>query len=136
MSSNKIEKLKILEGNDMFPSIRSNEFLLLDKEAVPKIGDVILIENRYGMKIAHRLIHRFGGYYFTRGDNCPVFNFPSRKDKVLGVIVSKYKKVEKNPLLGLFLGLFLAYFIFYNLFFDIKKKKEFLMLKIISKYLA
>lgn len=119
----------------MSPAIDPKEYYLLNKDAEPKIGDVIVILNRYNKKIAHRLINEFCGYYFTKGDKCQVVNFPSKRKEVLGVVIGKHKKIETNFLLNLFLDFFLLYFLIYNLFFDIKKKKEFLILRFFSKLL-
>lgn len=134
MSLKNLEKVKVLYGNDMQPGIRPNEMLLLDKSAEPRIGDVILFENKFGVKIAHRLIHEFAGYYFTRGDNCPVLNFPFRKDRIIGVIVGKSKKIQRKPVAELLLIPFIPQFIIYSRFFDLKKKKYFLLLTKASKY--
>ncbi|MBN1169649.1 S24/S26 family peptidase [Candidatus Micrarchaeota archaeon] len=132
MSLKNLEKVKVLYGNDMQPSIDPKETLLVDRTVEPKIGDVILFENRYGMRIAHRLLHKCAGYYFTKGDNCRFFNFPFKKDKVLGVVVGKEMPVIKNRVGEFFILLFLPYFILYSKAFDLKKKKHFFLLKAAS----
>jgi hypothetical protein len=134
MSSGNLQKVKILYGNDMYPSIDPKETLYLDSEKAPEIGDVVLFENRFGMKIPHRLMHKAWGYYFTRGDNCQWFNYPFKKDKLMGVIVDRNVPVIKSRVGEFFLALFLPYFIFYCRLFDIKKKKKFLPLKFASLF--
>ena len=136
MSLKHLEKLRVIGGDDMFPVIYPEENLLMDKSAEPKQGDVVLFANRYGVKIAHRLIHSFLGYYFTRGDNCPIFNFPCRRKDILGVVVGKCASVKCGFSLRFFLNLFLFYYIAYSSLFDVKKKKVFLSLDIISRILA
>jgi len=134
MQLKNLEKLEILEGNDMFPNILPHEKLLLDKTTKPRIGDVVLFKNRYGIKIPHRLIHCFMGYYFTRGDNCNYFNFPAYKKSILGVVVGKFKKIKQNKLMSICLDLFIIYYDLYRSLFDIKKKRHFLFLKLITKF--
>jgi hypothetical protein len=136
MSLKNLERLRILEGSDMFPCILPTETLLLDKKAEIKIGDVVLFENRFGLKIAHRLIHKFGNYYFTRGDNCPYLNMPRHKKDIFGKVLRKHRKVKQNKLMNIFLDLFLAYYTFYKSLFDIKKKKHFFLLKLITRSFA
>lgn len=118
----------------MYPSIDPKEHLYLDSEAKPEIGNVVLFENRYGIRIAHRLMYQCAGYYFTRGDNCPVIGFPFRKDKLLGVIVGKNRPVPKKPAAEFLLTLFLPQFFLYSMLFDIRKKKYFLLLSMASRY--
>ncbi len=118
----------------MHPSIDPKERLYLDSGAEPEIGDVVLFENRYGIRIAHRLMYKCAGYYFTRGDNCPVIGFPFRKDKLLGVIVGKGRMVPRKPAAELLLALFLPQFIIYSRLIDIRKKKYFLLLTMASRY--
>ena len=134
MSLKNLEKVNVLYGNDMYPSIDPKEKLLLDRNARPEIGDVVLFENRFGMKIPHRLIHEFAGYYFTRGDNCRWFNFPCRKKDVLGVIVGKKTPVIRSRMGELVLAAFLPYYILYCRLFDIKKKKWFILIRLASKF--
>ncbi|NYZ77397.1 S24/S26 family peptidase [Candidatus Micrarchaeota archaeon] len=134
MSLRNLEKLKIVEGDDMSPSIDPRELLLLDKGAVPEIGDVVLFENRFGVKIAHRLIHRFCGYCFTKGDKCPLFDFPFKKEKLMGVVVGKRKHVKKKFLADLLLAFFLPQFIIYSKIFGLKNKKYFRALSFASRY--
>jgi signal peptidase I len=81
MRSN-LEKLRIIRGNDMHPAISPSEYLLMDRSAPPKPGDVVVFENKFGCRVAHRLIHEIAGFYFTKGDNCPLFNFPFRRDRL------------------------------------------------------
>ena len=133
MSLKNLEKVKILYGNDMQPSIKPNEMLLLDKSAKPMIGDVILFENKFGVKIAHRLIHKFAGYYFTKGDNCPDMNFPFTKDKIIGVVVGKSEKIERKIIAEMLLVPFIVQFMIYSKFFDLKKKRVFILLTEASK---
>lgn len=134
MSLKNLEKVKVIYGNDMYPSIDPDETLLLDRKAKPEIGDVILFENRFGMKIPHRLIYKVAGYYFTKGDNCRRFNFPFRKERIIGVIVGKKVPVIKNRLGELILALFLPYFIIYSMLFDIKKKRCFILILLASEF--
>lgn len=134
MSSGNLQRLKIMWGNDMYPCIEPRETLYLDAAAKPDVGDVVLFESRYGMRILHRLLFEFCGYYFTRGDNCPVFNFPFRKDKLLGVVPGKGMKVHRNPVGDLLLVLFLPYFEAYRRLFDLKKKRHFILLGIASGF--
>jgi hypothetical protein len=134
MSLKNLEKLRIVEGNDMSPSIDPRELLLLDKEAAPEIGDVVLFENRFGVRIAHRLIHRIGGYCFAKGDNCPLFDFPFKKERLLGVVVGKRKRVEKKFLADILLALFLPQFIIYSKVFGLKNRKYFRVLSFASRY--
>ncbi len=129
-----LQKVKVLYGNDMQPCIMPNEILLLDKSADPRIGDVVLFENKFGIKIAHRLIHEFAGYYFTRGDNCPIFNFPIRKEKILGVIAGKSRKIQRKRIAELILMAFVPQFIIYSRLFDLKKKRYFFLLNKASGY--
>jgi len=117
----------------MFPAIYPGEMLLLDRGAEPAPGDVILFQNRFGLNIAHRLYHSTGGWYFTRGDNCAIFNFPCRRKDISGIIVGKSGAVESGVLLRSFLNLFLLYYIPYTLVKDTKKKRNFLLLDIISR---
>jgi len=126
------KKLKIKEGNDMYPSIHPDDILLLETKVEPKIGDVILFKNRFNLKIAHRLIYKIGKFYFTKGDNCIVFNFPEEKTNIEGVIVGKYKQLKVNLFIKISLNLFLVYFLIFNL----KNKRRSLLLKFISKYIA
>jgi phage repressor protein C with HTH and peptisase S24 domain len=58
-----LERLRIIKGDDMFPSICPGEILLLDRSAEPKAGDVVLFTNRFGMRIGHRLIYVAGKYH-------------------------------------------------------------------------
>ncbi|MCX6773401.1 MAG: S24/S26 family peptidase [Candidatus Micrarchaeota archaeon] len=132
MFSKNLEKIKVLEGNDMFPSIDPREFLLLDRAAKPSIGDVIVFENRLGMRIAHRLIYRLGEYYFAKGDNCPCFDLPIRERDIVGVVIGKSKEAERNRLGELFLGVFLVYYLACSRLFDSKKKGKFITLRIVS----
>jgi len=134
MPSKNLEKLKIMYGNDMYPSIDPKEQLLLDRKLTPGIGDVILFRNRFGMSIAHRLLHKFAGYYFTKGDNCPFFNFPFKEDMILGVVVGKKMPVIRNMAGEISLALFLPYFMLYSRIFDIRRKKAFLPLKFASLF--
>ena len=127
-----LRKLTIIKGNDMTPSIKPEESLLLDEKAISRTGDVILFENRFNFKIAHRLIYKTKNYYFTKGDNCIVFNFPEKKDKIKGVIVGKYKEIKISWLLKIALRLFLIYFLFSKL----ENKKRSLLLKFVSKYIV
>jgi hypothetical protein len=129
-----LEKLRIVGGDDMSPSINPKESLLLDKEAAPELGDVVLFENRFGKKIAHRLLHRFGGYCFTKGDNCPRFDFPFPEDKLLGVVVGKTRSAEKKLLAGILLAVFLPQFIIHSRLFGLKNKKFFLLLSMASRH--
>jgi len=136
MSFSHLEKIEILEGNDMFPCILPHEKLLLDKSENPKIGDVVLFVNRYGMRIPHRVIHIFGNYYFTRGDSCRYFNFPCHRKDILGVVLGKNKDIIKKPAMNIFLDIFLLYFLIYKSLFNIKKKKEFWSLCLVTKLFA
>lgn len=133
MSSKNLERLKVMEGNDMFPSIDPGEFLLLDRTAKPEIGGVIIFENRFGIKIAHRLLYKVSGYCFTKGDNCACFDFPVAKKDILGVVVGKRTNAKKNGLGELLLDLFLRYYLAYSRFFDIKKKRKSIILAMISR---
>lgn len=128
------EKLKIAEGDDMSPSISPKEMLLLDKAAAPALGDVVLFENRHGVLVAHRLLHRFAGYSFTKGDNCPLFDFPFSDKKLRGVIVGKSRLVRKSIFADILLSLFLPQFILHSLLFGLKNKKYFLLLSIASRH--
>lgn len=134
MSLNQLEKIRIIKGNDMSPAIDPKEYLLLDKKITPKPGDILVFTNRFGLKIAHRMIYSFRNYFFLRGDNCPCFDFPCNKKFVLGVVNKKYRKIKCNFFAKILLVLFLFYYIIYSKFFNIKKKKKFLILKIISKF--
>jgi hypothetical protein len=134
MSLPDLQKLKIMWGNDMYPSIDPREQLLLDTKADPEIGDVVLFENRYGIRIPHRLLFRFMGYYFTRGDNCAIINFPFRGDKLLGVIHGKRIPVHRNPLGEPILALLLPYYELYSRLFDMKRKKHFILLTLASRF--
>jgi signal peptidase I len=129
-----LEKLRVVGGDDMSPRINPKEFLLLDKKSAPQLGDVVVFENKFGYRIAHRLLHRFGGYYFMKGDRCTRFNFPVRKDKIFGVVVGKRRPVKKNMFAGLLLALFLPQFVLYSKLYDLRKKKYFLLLSMASKY--
>ena len=131
-----LEKLRIIEGDDMFPSIYPEEMLLLDRSCEPKKGDVVLFRNRFGIRIAHRLIFRVGQYCFTRGDNCPIINFPCKRSEIEGVIAGKYSDVENSFCSIILLWLFLQYYLLYKIIFDVKKKKQFLLLDFISRYFA
>jgi hypothetical protein len=133
MSLKNLQKLRIIEGDDMSPSIDPSEILLLDKGAAPKMGDVVLFKNRFGRRIAHRLLHRFGGYCFTKGDNCPLFDFPFNDDKLLGVVVGKKKPAEKKILAGILLSVFLPQFILHSRLFGLENKRYFLLLSIASR---
>lgn len=129
-----LEKLRIVQGNDMHPCIRPDEYLLMDRSANPSRGDVVVFENKFGYKVAHRLIHEFAGYYFTKGDNCPLFNFPIPKGKLLGVVVGKRRPVPRRMEAEVLLALFLPQFILYSRLLDIRKKKYFLILSAASRY--
>ncbi len=120
----------------MYPSIQPQESLLLDTDAVATIGDVIVFENRFGVKIAHRLVHTFAGYYFTRGDNCRIINFPCKTKSVFGVVMGKKRDDTYHFLLKLALDVFLFQYLLYSVFFDTRKKRGFLLLKAASVYLA
>src|SRR4030095_9688709 len=133
MSLKGLERLKVVDGNDMYPSIDPKEHLLLDRTAKPSIGDVVLFENRLGVKIAHRLLFSFGGYYFTKGDNCPVFNHPCYRDRVIGVVMGKKREMSFNIAGSIMLSIFLAYFLAYDSLFDARKKKDFITLRMVSK---
>jgi hypothetical protein len=133
VSFRNMEKLRVLEGDDMSPSIDPSEILLLDKGSVPRIGDVVLFENRFKKRIAHRLIHRFGGFCFTKGDNCPLFDFPFRKGMILGVVVGKRRTVEKKIVADILLSVFLPQFILHSALFGLEGKKYFLLLSMASK---
>jgi hypothetical protein len=134
MSSRNLQELKVKGGNDMHPSIDPKETLYLDPGAKPEIGDVVLFENKFGIRIAHRLMYKCAGYYFTRGDNCPVIGMPFRKDKLLGVVDGKRGAVPKRIAAELLLTLFLPQFIMYSKLFDIRKKRYFLLLTMASRY--
>jgi hypothetical protein len=123
-----------MRGNDMYPSIDPKETILLARTVKPKIGDVVLFENRFGIRIPHRLLYEFQGYYFTKGDNCRVFNFPFREDKMIGTILGKRIPVYKNPAGDLLLILFLPYYLVYSKLFDIKRKKRFILLSLASRF--
>ncbi len=118
----------------MSPSIDPDEALYLDAGAKPEVGSVVLFKNPFGISVAHRLMFEFAGYYFTRGDNCPVIGFPFRKDRMLGVIVGKHKPVPRKPVAELLLALFLPQFIVYSRLFDIRKKRYFLLLSMASRH--
>jgi hypothetical protein len=133
MSLNHLKKLKIVEGDDMSPAIDPKKYLLLDEKAKPCAGDVAVFINRFGVKIAHRIIYSFGDYFFLRGDNCNYFDFPCEKNKILGVAIGKHKDVKTNPVANFLLILFLLYYKAYKRLFDIKNKKHFLLLNMISK---
>ncbi|MDD5068730.1 MAG: S24/S26 family peptidase [Candidatus Pacebacteria bacterium] len=120
----------------MFPSITPQEELWLQTLAVPKIGDVIVFENRLGMKIAHRLVHRVGNYYFTRGDTCKIINFPCRKEKILGVVEGKNRNIRVSLFLKLGLDIFLLNYLIYETLRDVRRKNHFLLLTLVSRYLA
>jgi len=128
-----LQKLRIMWGNDMYPSIDPKEHLYLDTKAKPEVGDVVLFENRYGIRIPHRLIFEFLGYYFTKGDNCRMFNFPVRRDKVIGVIAGKRVPVARNPFGDVLLALFLPYFEAYSRRYGLMNKKYFLLLDFASR---
>jgi hypothetical protein len=134
MPSKDLEKLRIVQGDDMNPCIRPDEYLLLDRRAVPQVGDVVVFENKFGRKVAHRMIYAFAGFCFTKGDNCPLFDFPVRRDKVIGVVVGKSRQVPGKPVAHVLLALFLPQFIIYSSLFDIRKKKYFLMLSAASRF--
>ncbi len=134
--SENLVKLKVVLGYDMSPSINPKEVLLLDKNLNPEIGDVIVFKNRLNLKIAHRLICKCGDYYFTKGDNCQIINFPCRKDNILGVVVNKNKKIKNSFLLKISLCVFLINYLLYCLFHDVRRKDGFLLLTFISKYIA
>jgi hypothetical protein len=129
-----LEKLRVVEGDDMSPSISPDENLLLEKGAKPELGDVVLFENRFGKRIAHRLLHRFGGYCFTKGDNCPRFDFPFREGRLLGVIAGKRMDIEKKLVASILLDVFLPQFIIHSRIFGLKNKKFFLLLSMASKH--
>jgi len=135
MSLKRLDKLRIIRGDDMFPSIYPGENLLLDRNSEPKIGDVVLFENRFGLRIAHRLVCKIGKYYFTRGDNCNILNFPCTRKDILGIVVSKRQHPSlKYP--KLLLSAFILYYSLYSSLFDIRKKNNFFMLTAISRFFA
>ncbi len=132
--STQFGKCEIVAGNDMFPSIMPHEKLLLDRTSNPKQGDVIVFNNRFNIPIAHRVIHKCGNYYFTRGDNCPCLNHPCHKNSVLGVIQGKNKKIKISFFMKALLNLFLPYFCIYSIFNNLQKKKNFLYLELVTRF--
>ncbi len=124
MNYSRFQKLNIKEGNDMFPSILPDEKLLLDKGAKPQIGDVILIKNSLNLLVAHRLVHKFIGYYLTRGDNCRSINLPIRKKDILGVVVGKKQEIRKTPIMNTLLDLFLIQYLLTKPFREKELKKS------------
>lgn len=134
MSSTNLQELKVVHGNDMSPCIDPAEPLFLDSDAEPKVGDVVLFKNKFGVRIAHRLLFKFAGFYFTRGDNCPVINFPFRKDSLLGVIVGKGRAVRRSMAAEILLALLVPQFIIYSSIFDIRKKRYFLLQTLASRH--
>jgi len=97
----KIFKLKILEGEDMSPTLEKGETINIKKVAVKEIkaGDIIVFK-RYVL-IAHRVICslRFGaGFFLTKGDKCLNVDSPISYNNVLGQVVGKSipKKTKKR----------------------------------------
>ena len=56
-------------GASMHPAIVGGSRVLLSFSAVPRLGDVVLFE-RDGRAILHRIVWRRGGTIVTRGDGC------------------------------------------------------------------
>ncbi len=133
-SLNGLERLKVVAGDDMRPSIRPDEALLLDRSARPAMGDAVAFRNKFGLVVVHRLRYAAGGYYFTKGDNCPLFDFPFREEDLLGVVVGKGRDPQRSAAGELLLSLFLVQFAAYSVLFDLRKKKYFLLLSAASRH--
>jgi hypothetical protein len=56
-------------GASMYPTIAGGSRVLLSFSAVPRLGDVVLFE-REGRAILHRIVWRRGRTIVTRGDSC------------------------------------------------------------------
>ncbi|MFC2162702.1 nucleotidyltransferase family protein [Candidatus Altiarchaeota archaeon] len=105
-----LQKLEVEVGNDMFPCILPDEKLLLEKDAKPRVGDVIVFTNRMGLPIAHRLIHERLGLYYTRGDNCPFLNLPCTRSEIRGVVQGKHREVGSSRAASTALDMHSIYF--------------------------
>lgn len=72
----------------MLPTFREGERVVIDTQASPKVGDVIVFADRYGNLVVHRLVWKRPGSIRCIGDNRVTFDDPVRPTAVVGVVRS------------------------------------------------
>lgn len=103
---NKNNNMEIISGrgNSMFPLIKPNDFIIIDKaDKNISVGDIIAYETRPMFNplvisglITHRVIKIDENYITTKGDNVARPDIPIKKSQITGKVVAVIHHISKN----------------------------------------
>lgn len=81
-----------VNGNSMFPYLQDNELVKVEPVGAeqPRKGDIVVFE-RNGQLIAHRLIKKKDNHYITKGDFCLKRDEPFSSDLLIGQITAIFR---------------------------------------------
>lgn len=88
-------------GDSMFPSLKNEQKVTIEKKEKYKIGDIVVFKNDIENHIIiHRIIWKCGSRYITKGDNNYLIDSVKiKKNNILGAVKENKKNFYKKALL-------------------------------------